>query len=69
RARKASRHRKTSRSAHGHPLGQPAFRKTTRPKYNAEPPPSAYEAKALVNGHAVELWDGLRFIDHFPTLD
>lgn len=32
-------------------------------------PTAIVEAKALVNGHAVELWDGLRFIDHFPTLD
>ncbi len=23
-------------------------------------------AKAMVDGHAVELWDGVRFIDHFP---
>jgi hypothetical protein len=26
-------------------------------------------AKALVNGHAVELWDGLRFIEHFPPIE
>ncbi|GJD93630.1 hypothetical protein [Methylobacterium iners] len=27
------------------------------------------KAKALVDGHAVDLWAGLRFIDHFPTPD
>ncbi|GJD97319.1 hypothetical protein [Methylobacterium iners] len=27
------------------------------------------KAKALVDGHAVDLWEGLRFIDHFPTVD
>lgn len=26
-------------------------------------------AKAMVDGHAVELWDGLRFIEHFPAVD
>jgi hypothetical protein len=26
-------------------------------------------AKAMVDGHAVELWDGLRFIEHFPSID
>jgi hypothetical protein len=26
-------------------------------------------AKAMVDGHAVELWDGLRFIEHFPPVD
>ena len=25
-------------------------------------------AKAMVDGHAVELWDGLRFIEHFPPV-
>lgn len=24
-------------------------------------------AKAMVNGHVIELWDGLRFIEHFPA--
>lgn len=27
------------------------------------------KAKALVDGHAVDLWEGLRFIDHFPAMD
>lgn len=26
-------------------------------------------AKAMVDGDAVELWDGLRFIEHFPPVD
>ncbi|GJE54812.1 MULTISPECIES: hypothetical protein [Methylobacterium] len=26
-------------------------------------------AQAMVDGHAVELWDGLRFIEHFPSID
>lgn len=26
-------------------------------------------AKAMLDGHAVELWDGLRFIQHFPLVD
>lgn len=26
-------------------------------------------AVALVDGHAVELWDGVRFIEHFPPHD
>lgn len=31
---------------------------------------SAIEAaQAMVDGHAVELWDGLRFIEHFPAVD
>ena len=25
-------------------------------------------AKMMVDGHAVELWDGLRFIDHFAPV-
>lgn len=25
-------------------------------------------AKMIVDGHAVELWDGLRFIDHFAPV-
>ena len=32
-------------------------------------PTAIVEAKALVNGHAVELWDGVRFIEHFPAAD
>jgi len=27
------------------------------------------QAKALVDGHGVDLWDGVRFIEHFPALD
>ncbi|WP_156467603.1 MULTISPECIES: hypothetical protein [unclassified Methylobacterium] len=26
-------------------------------------------AKALVDGHAIELWQGVRFIEHFPMGD
>ncbi|WP_281407802.1 hypothetical protein [Methylobacterium sp. WL69] len=26
-------------------------------------------AKAMVDDHAVELWDGLRLIEHFPAID
>lgn len=26
-------------------------------------------AKSLMNGHAVELWDGARFVGHFPPAD
>ncbi|WP_156652667.1 hypothetical protein [Methylobacterium sp. Leaf86] len=26
-------------------------------------------ARAMVDGHAVELWDGIRFIEHFPSID
>lgn len=25
-----------------------------------------WKAKSMVDGHAVELWDGLRYIDYFP---
>lgn len=25
-------------------------------------------ARSMVNGNAVELWDGLRFIEHFPSV-
>ena len=25
-------------------------------------------AEAMVDGHAVELWDGLRYIEHFPPI-
>ncbi|MHC2002855.1 hypothetical protein ACYQR9_20755 [Methylobacterium sp. CM6241] len=36
----------------------------------AEDDDRAIEAvKAMVDGHAVELWDGLRFIEHFPSVD
>lgn len=39
-------------------------------RLNADDDPTAIvEAKSLVNGHAVELWDGVRFIDHFPMID
>ena len=27
------------------------------------------QARAFVDGHAVELWDGLRFIEHFEPVD
>lgn len=27
------------------------------------------QAKALVDGHAIELWDGMRYIEHFPAED
>ena len=26
-------------------------------------------AQMVVDGHAVDLWDGLRFIDHYPSLE
>ena len=26
-------------------------------------------AQSMVDGHAVELWDGVRFIEHFPPVD
>lgn len=26
-------------------------------------------ARAIFDGHAVELWDGLRFIEHFPPVE
>lgn len=26
-------------------------------------------AKAMVDGHAVDLWDGVRFIEHFPPVE
>ncbi|TXN19420.1 hypothetical protein [Methylobacterium sp. WL9] len=26
------------------------------------------QARAMVDGHAVELWGGLRFIEHFPSI-
>lgn len=26
------------------------------------------QAKALVDGHGVDLWDGIRFIEHFPAI-
>lgn len=26
-------------------------------------------SEAMVDGHAVELWDGLRYIEHFPAKD
>jgi hypothetical protein len=25
------------------------------------------KARALVDGHAVDLWEGLRFVEHFPA--
>ena len=27
------------------------------------------QAKALVDGHGVDLWEGMRFIEHFPAVD
>lgn len=30
---------------------------------------AAEQAEIMVNGHAVELWDGLRFIEHFDAVD
>ena len=27
------------------------------------------QAKVLVDGHGVDLWDGVRFIEHFPPVD
>ena len=27
------------------------------------------QAKALVGGYSIDLWDGLRFIEHFPAVD
>lgn len=27
------------------------------------------KAEALANGHAVDLWEGLRFVDHFPAIE
>lgn len=27
------------------------------------------EAKALADGHGVDLWDGVRFVDHFPAIN
>ena len=27
------------------------------------------KAKTMVDGHGVDLWDGLRFIEHFPPND
>lgn len=27
------------------------------------------QARALVDGHGVDLWDGIRFIEHFPAVD
>lgn len=27
------------------------------------------QAQALVDGHGVDLWDGVRFIEYFPALD
>ena len=27
------------------------------------------QAKALVDGYGVDLWDGVRFIEHFPPVD
>ena len=35
----------------------------------SDDPTAIVEAKALINGHAVELWDGVRFIEHFPVAD
>lgn len=26
-------------------------------------------AMALVDGHGVDLWDGVRFIEHYPAVD
>lgn len=26
-------------------------------------------ATGMMDGHAIDLWDGLRFIEHFPTFD
>ena len=28
-----------------------------------------HKAKEMVDGHGVDLWDGLRFIEHFPPID
>jgi len=27
------------------------------------------QARALVDGHSIDLWDGIRFIEHFPAVD
>ena len=27
------------------------------------------KAKAMVDGHGVDLWEGLRFIEHFPPIE
>ncbi len=27
------------------------------------------KAKALVDGHGVDLWEDLRLVDHFPAID
>ena len=27
------------------------------------------KAKAMVDSHGVDLWDGLRFIEHFPPIE
>lgn len=27
------------------------------------------QAKALLDGYSVDLWDGLRFIEHYPAVD
>jgi hypothetical protein len=39
-------------------------------RLNVEDDPSAIvKAKAIVGGHTVELWDGVRFIEIFPSVD
>jgi hypothetical protein len=30
---------------------------------------AAARAQVLVDGHGVDLWDGIRFIEHFPAAD
>lgn len=27
------------------------------------------KARALVDGHGVDLWEDMRFVDHFPAID
>ena len=28
-----------------------------------------HKAKSMVDGHGIDLWGGLRFIEHFPPID
>ncbi|GEP11096.1 hypothetical protein [Methylobacterium gnaphalii] len=38
----------------------------TRALFAADDDEAMALAKSMVRGHAVELWDDLRFIEHFP---
>lgn len=39
------------------------------PLASADDDKAVVQARALVDGHSIDLWDGIRFIEHFPAVD